>query len=534
MDNLRQNDTLDTVFEQGYFDFMFSGEMKLTPDEMALRFLLDDLDYSKFDTALYRKGKVHPRKLCACLVYAYMNGVFSLRKVEAFCARNVFAISVLGLDNSIDHSTWSRFMGRNGEALTDLFYQMVIKLSRLGELGMDVVFQDGTKVESRAGRYTFVWKGALEKNIDKCVGRMKGLVNVAKGLALVDKELDVRDETVHSILVSLLEQLTQMYLDWDAPRGKGHRLDKRIRLKEQMEEEVSKLSAMENQLAEIGPDRNSMSKTDPDATFMRMKDDAMRNGQLKPAYNIQNAVDSGYVVACTVSSDRTDYNTLAPTLEEMEDRLPWTYRNFAADSGYDCVDNFRLLEQKGINAYIKPQDWEMGRKRKVAKDIGRYQNMKYDKDRDEFTCARGHKLVFVREKKTKHGTVSRTYACKRGCVSCPLRRQCMKTSRKRFKTFEAVIEHWEYRKKAYDLLEADKGVQMRLNRSIMAEGSFAQMKNNIGLRRFSHFGKKKILLIWILCAMASNIMHFASRCIEKGIIGTPAWYLPDDCNPESA
>lgn len=93
MDNLRQNDTLNAILGQGYFDFMFSGEMKLTPDEMALRFLLDGLDYSKFDTSLHRKGKIHPRKLCTCLVYAYMNGVFSLRKVESFCARNIFAIS---------------------------------------------------------------------------------------------------------------------------------------------------------------------------------------------------------------------------------------------------------------------------------------------------------------------------------------------------------------------------------------------------------------------------------------------------------
>ena len=93
MDNLRQNDTLNAILGQGYFDFIFSGEMKLTPDEMALRFLLDGLDYSKFDTSLHRKGKIHPRKLCTCLVYAYMNGVFSLRKVESFCARNIFAIS---------------------------------------------------------------------------------------------------------------------------------------------------------------------------------------------------------------------------------------------------------------------------------------------------------------------------------------------------------------------------------------------------------------------------------------------------------
>ena len=39
-------------------------------------------------------------------------------------------------------------------------------------------------------------------------------------------------------------------------------------------------------------DRNSFSKADPDATFMRMKDDHMKNGQLKPGYNVQAATEN--------------------------------------------------------------------------------------------------------------------------------------------------------------------------------------------------------------------------------------------------
>ena len=35
-------------------------------------------------------------------------------------------------------------------------------------------------------------------------------------------------------------------------------------------------------------DRNSYSKTDHDATFMRMKEDHMKNGQLKPGYNLNS------------------------------------------------------------------------------------------------------------------------------------------------------------------------------------------------------------------------------------------------------
>ena len=65
-------------------------------------------------------------------------------------------------------------------------------------------------------------------------------------------------------------------------------------------------------------ERNSYSKTDHDATFMRMKEDAMLNGQLKPAYNLQHAVDAGYITWVSISAYTTDTRTLIPLLREME------------------------------------------------------------------------------------------------------------------------------------------------------------------------------------------------------------------------
>lgn len=46
-----------------------------------------------------------------------------------------------------------------------------------------------------------------------------------------------------------------------------------------------------------------------EATFMRMKDDHMMNGQLKPAYNVQIAVENYFIIHGYISNDRTDYNT---------------------------------------------------------------------------------------------------------------------------------------------------------------------------------------------------------------------------------
>lgn len=94
---------------------------------------------------------------------------------------------------------------------------------------------DGTKIESKANRYTFVWQKSVERELKKIKENSKEL---------------------------------------------------------------------------LGEGRNSHSKTDPDATFMHMKDDHMRNGQLKPGYNVQFAVNSEFVVGIGVYPNRTDYATL--------------------------------------------------------------------------------------------------------------------------------------------------------------------------------------------------------------------------------
>ena len=73
------------------------------------------------------------------------------------------------------------------------------------------------------------------------------------------------------------------------------------------------------------------------------------------------------------------------------------------------------------------------------------------------------------------------------------------------------MEHWDLREKARDLLESDKGVEIRVNRSIMAEGSFAQMKGNNKLRRFSSFGMERAFTEWLLMALAVNVKHYANR-----------------------
>lgn len=96
--------------------------------------------------------------------------------------------------------------------------------------------------------------------------------------------------------------------------GKGKKKSEIQQLYEELDVCGSKLMEYKECFEVMGKERNSYSKTDLEATFMRMKDDHMMNGQLKPAYNVQIAVENYFIVHAYVSNDRTDYNTLIPVV----------------------------------------------------------------------------------------------------------------------------------------------------------------------------------------------------------------------------
>ena len=86
---------------------------------------------------------------------------------------------------------------------------------------------------------------------------------------------------------------------------------------------------------------------------MHMKDEHMRNAQLKPSYNIQIGVDSEYIVATGIFQDRNDVWTLVPFLKQMEKNLGFSYSSVTADSGYESEEAYDYLSSKEQKSYIK-------------------------------------------------------------------------------------------------------------------------------------------------------------------------------------
>ena len=248
--------------------------------------------------------------------------------------------------------------------MEDLLTQFVQLLAENGEINFENLFVDGTKIEANANKYTFVWKSAIEKN------KQKLQTNVRQFLA---EELGIQDHPALFTAPYLKRQLQKLHNQVKKERivfvyGKGKRKTDLQRKIEQLQDDAERQAYYED-CNQIFGKRNSFSKTDPDATFMCMKEDYMRNGQLKPGYNVQVGVEHEYIVGVQLFSDRNDVNTLIPLMNQLEYNYGRKFINLIADAGYESEASYEYLTNKDITAYIKPLNYEYSKTKKYQRDM---------------------------------------------------------------------------------------------------------------------------------------------------------------------
>ncbi len=441
----------------------------------------------------------------------------SSRKIEELCRYDLRFRWLLRGYRPPDHTTIWRFKSRIAPQLPLLLRRLCRDLYHKGYISSEHVFIDGTKMEAASGRYTFVWKKAVFRYLERLLHKLPPLIERACE-EIEGNEVALTLEDPKNLLEDLLEKtLGEMHKQGVClVHGKGKRKHELQRLLETLEDSLGKYTGYQKQISLCGEDRNSFSKTDPDATFMRMKDDSMRNGQLKPAYNLQVAVSSEFILALDVSRDRVDYHRLLPVLEELKILFGHPLGSVVADAGYDCEENYLYCEQEGIKTYIKPQYYERNKKKSSTKNPKNKVSMVYDEKRDEYTCLGAHKLTFSHEKtqKTRTGLEQklRVYEAQ-DCNKCPLKAQCTtsKTNRKIY--VNRRLDTWK--KQSEELIRSEEGITLRLNRSIQAEGAFASIKDQRGCRRLHHFGMGKVTAELYWEVLGHNFMKLC-RKTEQG------------------
>ena len=200
---------------------------------------------------------------------------------------------------------------------------------------------------------------------------------------------------------------------------------------------------------------------------MHMKDNHMRNAQLKPGYDIQIAVDSEYIVAADIFQDRNDVWTLVLFLKTMKENLRFKYPSVTADAGYESEEAYTFLENEQQKPYIKPQTYEKWKKRSFKQDISKRENMGYDLETDSYICHNGKHLnvSYIKKQKSKNGYESEVtvYECE-DCTGCPYKEKCTKA--KNNKKLYVSRKFIEQRQTLYKNITTELGIKYRTNRSI--------------------------------------------------------------------
>lgn len=487
--------------------------------------VVDKLDLGKLLEQYSTTGNpsYHPRMLLKVLVYAYLNNIYSSRRIEEACRTHIHFLWLCG-GATPDHNTIARFRAdRLGGVLKEVFSQVVMMLVEQGLTSIEQIYVDGTKIESVAGRYTFVWRKSVERNTQKIAAQLEELWNYAEGIARHELE-PLRPREFQAVDPQAVERtITQIQ---EAIKGKE--VDKKVKQKLSYAKRNWPKNVAQNQqrLEELG-DRNSLSKTDPEATFMRMKEDHMGNGQLKPGYNLQISTHDQFVVNYSLHQRPTDTTTLPVHLEQHRKAYSRMPRSVCADAGYGSEENYALLEKEQVEAYVKFPQFDRAVRGSKPISAAEGKGMRWDEEHQEYLCPQGHHMPWVgmKHRTTDNGytQVLAQYSAPPQCSTCPLRDVCAINKGNRIHEVSHRLEG--YRQAIYAKLTSEEGVAHRKQRPHDVESVFGNLKANHGLRRFLMRGLEKVSIEAGLALLAHNLRKWA--VVAKENLAQTFWPQPN-------
>ena len=484
--------------------------------------LVESLNLESF-RKLYKecgRSPYHPRMMLKVILYAYMNNIYSCRKIEKLLHRDIHYIWLAGYEKP-DFITINRFRNRVKNEINEVVTQTVLLLCSKGFISLNVEYIDGTKIESKANKYTFVWRKTVERNRERLMKKIHILLGQIDNVIAQENSSESNEEIEFTpvMLTEMAGELRQALEQVPEPSTKEEKTalkKKRKQLKE-LEEHRDKLQEYDNRLDTL-QDRNSYSKTDNDATFMRIKEDAMRNGQTKPGYNLQIGTGNQFITDFALFPNPTDTLTLIPFLQSFSSRYDRLAHTVVADSGYGSEENYRFMSENGMEAYVKYNYFHMEQRPRFKPDPFKAENFYYNEEQDFCICPMGQKMqrIGTRHVKTASGYVSENarYRAIR-CEGCPLRCRCFKAKGNR--TIELNHRLRKYKQKAKELLCSEEGLKHRGQRCIEPEAVFGQMKNNMNYKRFRHFGKDKVFMDFSFFAIAFNIKKICAKMAKEGM-----------------
>jgi transposase len=471
--------------------------------------IVDRLDISALEKS-YKGGgtsSYHPRMLLKVTIYAYLRNIYSSRKIEQALQENIHFMWLSG-QSKPDHNTINDFRGKRLKGnFQSIFNQVVILLAEQGVLSLKELFVDGTKIEANANRFTFVWGKSNKTSKERIKKQLKELWKYVE--SVYDQEQMLPNEPDFEAIDP--EKVAQT-IDTINQALKDKEIDKKVKqklnyAKKNWPQNLQKYNEQEKILGT----RNSYSKTDPDATFMRMKDDYMQNGQLKPGYNLQASTNNQFIVNYSLAQTTADTTTLKDHLQKHIASYGEAPQTLTADAGYGSEENYVDLEEKDVTAYVKYNYFHKEQRDKKHRENPFHpDNLFYNPETDTYYCPMGQAMnkIGCYESETKNGfkqTIHKYQA--QNCIGCPLRGSCHKAKGNR--TIERNHNLIRLKEKARNLLLSEEGIAHRKRRCWDVEAVFGNIKQNMGFKRFMLRGMDKVTTEIGLIAMAHNLRKYS-------------------------
>lgn len=522
--------------------FLPSFEELIPPDHIV-RLVSRAIDGMQLDKLLnaYDGGgasNYHPKMLLKILVYGYIDRLYSSRRLEKATRENVNFMWLTG-QRTPDHNTINRFRkGQLKDTVKDVFAAVLLLLLEEGLVRLEDYHIDGTKIESAANRYTFVWAKSVSGHKGRLLARINALLDqIEEENDREEAEAEANEKDGDSGVRPRVEdsgRLAQTIADLNEQLKERLPKDRALRrkMKDLQDKHLDKLREYEMHEEKLDG-RNSYSKTDEDATFMRMKEDHMGNGQLKPGYNLQIGTEDQFIVNYTLHQDANDMPVLKGHIEDTKAQLaslgkPLPKRA-SADAGYGSEENYDYLEAEGIENYVKYPGFYQEQRKKVQNDPFRVENLYYNAQDDYFVCPMGQHLTYRHTAKTtsKNGYQSsvRVYKAQR-CAGCPLRGACHKAKTDRIIQVNPNLQR--HKEKARQNLWSIRGIYLRKKRCVEPEPVFGQIKWNRGFKRFLLRGLPKVTCEFGIVAIAHNLKKMWAKLQQARTMPIPPVLPPNN------
>lgn len=236
----------------------------------------------------------------------------------------------------------------------------------------------------------------------------------------------------------------------------------------------------------------------------------MKNGQLKPGYNVQMGTENQFVVGFSLHQRTVDTTCLVPHLERVKEQVGRLPDNVIADAGYGSEENYVYLEQQGLESYIKYNTFHLEQKKRRRKNRFLASRFPYDPETDTFCCPADRRMYYRRTRKytTANGYEStrRLYECE-SREGCALKPDCTRSKGNRWIKVNLPLE--QMKATASRNLLSERGKALRSKRATEVESVSGRLKHNWGFRRFRLRGLEKVKIEWGLLCIAHNMTKLA-------------------------